>query len=104
MDNEAVTKTEFYKEINKLVTKEEFQEKHDWLAEKVMLNTQSIKALDRKIDTKFEQVINLLDDVVGKLDDNRTEKLAIDYAFERVEKKVDQHEERISTIELQLAD
>ena len=115
----VLTKAEFKKEIKKFATKEDLKkfatkedlekyatktdeeirklnDKFDWLAKKVMINTENYNRLAIKIishaekielmetkedaNKKFNQIMNRFDDVMGILSDIRTEMAATNAA------------------------
>jgi len=121
-----VTKEEFRQELAKLVTKEEFREELakvatrksvEVLANQVLKNTNDITEikvrlndidwkigdLREEIKMKFDAILNAVDNLSRKYDDDRTEKAAIDHALTRHEDKLDSHEVRITHLEQQIA-
>ncbi len=121
-----VTKDEFRQEVAKLVTKEEFREEFaqvatrksvEVLANQVLKNTNDITEIKvrlndidwkigdirEEIKMKFDAILNAVDNLSRKYDDERTEKAAIDHALTRQDDRLDRHEARITHLEQQIA-
>ncbi|MFQ5637394.1 MAG: hypothetical protein ACE5IR_05315 [bacterium] len=109
-----VSKEDFYREIKRLDGSIEM------LANQVGNNTLGIKTLGGEVSSlrgevyslreemndrfgdmndKFNTVLSALDGLAGQISDMHTEKAAGEHTFRRHEKKLDNHETRISALE-----
>lgn len=62
-----------------------------------------INGLDKKLDDKFNTVLDAVDTVLREVTNNRTEKAAIDHALIRHDDRFENHEKRIRKLEKQVA-
>jgi len=121
-----VSKEDFKEQSDRLVTKEEFRQELaklatrksvEILANQLLKNTNDISVIktrlndiDWKIDDmreeiklKFDAILNAVDNLSRKYDDDRTEKAAIDHALTRHDDRLDRHEVRITHLERHIA-
>lgn len=125
MDNEVatkkdidrlVTKEEFRKELAKLVTKEEFKEfkkelkkelskfaTKDELRFEIGELRKDMKAMDDKHDQRYNRILEFMGGIAGEISNNRIEKAASEATFQRHERKLEDLELRIEQLESKAA-
>lgn len=85
---------------------EKLNQKFDWLAAKVMANTEKLELMETKEDAnkKFNIIMNRLDGIVKLLEDFRIEMKAMNAAIARMEKKLEGEKDRNDIQDEQLKD
>lgn len=131
LTNKLVSKEELKEVVSKLATKEDLKnetsklatrETVEVLAIQVLKNTtdideiktelksvnnkifslhDKIDRIDEKFESKFNMILNAVDNVLKEVTNNRVEKTAIDHALVRQDDRLDNHEKRIRKLELE---
>ena len=104
---EEIKKLATKEELKKLATKKDFkhqQKQIDNLFIEVRRQREQIFLLETKedADKKFNILLSAIDGIVKKIDDDRIERKAGEYALKRQDKRLENHEKRIKSLEMNL--